>query len=64
MLELGAVARLRRPSRLPTDARNTRRLLPSGSQRAGEGFTPPPKFLLMSRGKITWALIFYVCFGI
>lgn len=33
--QLGAVARLRRPARLPPHRRHARRLLPAGPQRAG-----------------------------
>ena len=34
--QLGAVARVRRPARLPPHRRHARRLLPAGPQRAGE----------------------------
>jgi hypothetical protein len=34
--QLGAVARVRRPARLPPHRRHPRRLLPAGTQRAGE----------------------------
>jgi hypothetical protein len=50
--QLGAVARVRRPARLPPHRRHTRRLLPAGPQRAGE---PPCRPGLARRCRVaTW----------